>query len=51
MFTDIAQQVLNQWNAEDLQPNDVLSAEDIAIQFQNIGINANTELLEGFSPL
>ena len=51
MFADLAQLVLKQWNAQDLRPNDALSAEDIAVQFQSIGINANTEILEVFSKL
>src|SRR5688572_19910623 len=51
MFADIAQLVLKQWNAEDLRPNDPLSADDASLQFESIGVNANTEVLEVFSQL
>lgn len=51
MFVDIAQLVLKQWNAEDLQPNEAFSSGDIAIEFQSLGIKANIEVLEVFSHL
>jgi hypothetical protein len=51
MFADIAQLVLKEWNSEAIRPNHAIPANDVLFQFQFMGVNATTEILEVFSHL